>query len=479
MSQENLKHKTKVGLYWSFFNQFANNGLQFVVGIFMARMLSPEDYGITALPGVFMAIAGTLMDAGFSSALVRKPELTEKDLSTSFFYSLFVGAFCYLAIFLAAPWIANFYGIPILEPLVRVTALMFLWGPLGTPQSVLLQRKLDFKTPARISIITKIVGSVVGLAFAYFGYGLWALVIMGVVSSFMSTILTWLAVKWLPKAGWSKESFSYLWNFGNKIIVTYIIDQLYQNITPIVIGKYYTPAQLGQYNRAEGYANLPSKQVTGMLQNVTFPVLSKLQEDKEKMAEKYRLMMKTLSFVITPVMMGLAAIANPLVLILIGEKWQPCVIFLQIMCFTRCLYPIHSLNVNLLMVTGRSDLYLRLEIVKKILGLLVLVVTLPISVLALVWGNFIYSIILLAVNTFYTSKLISVSLVTQLKDIIPSWLLSFVMFLCVWGYTQLVENYYLQIFGGIIIGGIVYISGSYLFKFKEMNEVLYMLNRKK
>ena len=479
MSQENLKHKTKVGLYWSFFNQFANNGLQFVVGIFMARMLSPEDYGITALPGVFLAIAGTLMDAGFSSALVRKPELTEKDLSTSFFYSLFVGIFCYLAIFFAAPWIANFYAIPILEPLVRVTALMFLWGPLGTPQSVLLQRKLDFKTPARISIITKIVGSVVGLAFAYLGYGLWALVIMGVVSSFLSTILTWFAVKWLPKASWSKESFSYLWNFGNKIIVTYILDQLYQNITPIVIGKYYTPAQLGQYNRAEGYANLPSKQVTGMLQNVTFPVLSKLQEDKEKMAEKYRLMIKTLSFVITPVMMGLAAIANPLVLVLIGEKWAPCIIFLQVMCFTRCLYPIHSLNVNLLMVTGRSDLYLKLEITKKILGVIMLIVTLPISVMALVWGNLVYSIVLLVVNTFYTSKLISVSLVTQLKDIIPSWLLSFVMFLCVWGYTQLVENYYLQIFGGIIIGGIVYISGSYLFKFKEMNEVLYMLNRKK
>ena len=479
MSQENLKHKTKVGLYWSFFNQFANNGLQFVVGIFMARMLSPEDYGITALPGVFLAIAGTLMDAGFSSALVRKPELTEKDLSTSFFYSLFVGIFCYLAIFFAAPWIANFYAIPILEPLVRVTALMFLWGPLGTPQSVLLQRKLDFKTPARISIITKIVGSVVGLFFAYFGYGLWALVIMGVVSSFLSTILTWFAVKWLPKAGWSKESFSYLWNFGNKIIVTYIIDQLYQNITPIVIGKYYTPAQLGQYNRAEGYANLPSKQVTGMLQNVTFPVLSRLQEDRDKLTEKYRLMIKTLSFVITPVMMGLAALANPLVLVLIGEKWAPCIIFLQVMCFTKCLYPIHSLNVNLLMVTGRSDLYLKLEVTKKILGVIMLIVTLPISVMALVWGNLVYSIVLLVVNTFYTSKLISVSLVTQLKDIIPSWLLSFVMFLCVWGYTQLVENYYLQIFGGIIIGGIVYIFGSYLFKFKEMNEVLYMLNRKK
>ena len=166
MEQENLKHKTKVGLYWSFFNQFANNGLQFVVGIVMARLLSPEDYGITALPAVFMAVAGTLIDAGFSSALVRKPELTEKDLSTSFYYSILVGIICYLAIFFAAPWIADFYNIPVLEPLIRVTALTFLWGPLSTPQSVILQRRLDFKTPARISVITKIVGSIVGITFA-------------------------------------------------------------------------------------------------------------------------------------------------------------------------------------------------------------------------------------------------------------------------------------------------------------------------
>lgn len=320
MEQENLKHKTKVGLYWSFFNQFANNGLQFVVGIVMARLLSPEDYGITALPAVFMAVAGTLIDAGFSSALVRKPELTEKDLSTSFYYSILVGITCYLTIFIAAPWIAEFYNIPVLEPLIRVTALTFLWGPLSTPQSVILQRRLDFKTPARISVITKIVGSIVGITFAYLGYGLWALVVMGVVSSLLGLIQTWLAVRWLPKEGWSKDSFKYLWNFGNKIIGTYILDQVYENITPIVIGKYYSPAQLGQYNRAQGYADLPSKQVTGMIQGVTFPVLSKLQGDKEKLAEKYRTMIKTLSFVVMPIMLGLSALAYPVVVVLVGEN---------------------------------------------------------------------------------------------------------------------------------------------------------------
>ena len=236
---------------------------------------------------------------------------------------------------------------------------------------------------------------------------------------------------------------------------------------------------MGQYNRAQGYADLPSKQVTGMIQGVTFPVLSKLQGDKEKLAEKYRTMIKTLSFVVMPIMLGLSALAYPVVVVLVGEKWAPCVAFLQIMCFQKCLYPIHSLNVNLLMVSGRSDLYLKLEIQKKVLGVIMLAVTLPISVMALVWGNLVYSIILLVVNTHYTSKLINVSLLTQLKDVMPSFLLSSVMFLCVWGYTQFVDNNYVQILGGAFIGGVVYFSGAYLFKFKELNEVKYMLIRKK
>lgn len=477
MSEDNLKHKTKKGLYWTFLNQFANNGLQFIVGVIMARLLSPSDYGITALPAVFMAIAGVFIDSGFSQALVRKPEVTEKDLATSFYYSILVGITCYLLIFIGAPWIAEFYNTPVLEPLIRVTALTFLWGPLNTPQRVILSRKLDFKTPARISIVTKIIGSVIGIGFVYAGYGIWALVLMGTISSFLSFIQTWFAVKWMPKAKWSKDSFSYLWNFGNKLILTYLIDKLYQNIAPIVIGKYYSPADLGQYNRAQGYADLPSKQATGVLQSVTFPVLSKLNGDKNALAAKYRQMIKASVFVVTPIMLLLSALASPFVLILIGEKWAPCIVFLQVMCFTRSLYPIHSLNVNLLMVSGRSDLYLRLEIAKKVLGLIMLFVTLPISVMALVYGWLCYGIICLFLNTYYTGKLIGVSLFTQIKDIYPIWILSLVMFAVVYCTVSYIPNIYLQAVVGIIVGASIYIGGSFLFRFQELNDVKYMLKR--
>lgn len=475
MAEDNLKHKAKIGMYWSFFNQFANNGLSFIVGVIMARILSPEDYGITALPAVFIAVASVFIDSGFSSALVRKTDLTEKDLSTSFYYSLIVGLTCYVLIFMASPWIADFYSTPILEPLIRVTALTFLWGPLNTPQNVILQRRLDFKTPAIISIITKIVGASIGIGFAYAGFGIWALVLMGTISSFLSFIQTWISVKWMPKEKWSKQSFKYLWNFGNKIIVTYLIDKIYQNIAPIVIGKYYSTADLGQYNRADAYAKLPSTLATGVLQSVTFPVLSKIQDNKEILAAKYRQMIKSSTFIVLPIMFGLAALAHPVVVLLIGEKWIPCVPYLRIISITMALYPLQSLNVNLLMVKGRSDLYLRLEIAKKVIGIIMLIITLPISIYVLVCGFFVQSIINLVLNTYYTGKLIGVTLFIQVKDILPSVLNGLLMFASVYAITVFFDNLLLQVFVGTITGICIYLSIAYLFKFREIEDVVYML----
>lgn len=478
MPEEDLKQKTKKGVYWTFFNQFANNGLQFVVGIIMARILSPEDYGLTALPAVFFAIAGVFIDSGFAQALVRKPEVSEKDLATSFYYSAIVGIVCFTFIFIGAPFIAEFYNAPILNPMIRVTALTFLWGPLNTPQNIILQRRLDFKTPARISVITKIIGSFVGITFAYLGYGVWALVIMSVISSLLGMVQTWIAVRWLPKERWSKDSFKYLWNYGNKIIATYLIDKVYTNIAPIFIGKYYSPADLGQYNRAQGYANLPSMQITNVLQSVTFPILSKLQENKEVMATKYRQMIKTSCFVVMPIMLLLAALAYPFVIILVGEKWAPCVIFLQLLCFRQSLFPMQMLNVNLLMVSGRSDLYLRLEIMKKVIGFPMMMITLPISVLAFVIGLFVLSLVNLVLNTYYTSKLIGLGFFTQLNDIKKTILLSVFVSAIVYYITLLLSNIYMQAIVGLSVGCIMYLGCSIIFKFEELNDVKYMLSRK-
>lgn len=477
-SKNNLKQQTKKGLYWSFFNQFSNYGMQFCVGIVMARLLSPSDYGITALPGVFLAIAAVFQDSGMAGALIRKPEIEEKDYSTLFLYSIGMGIVMYAALFFASPYIASYFETPVLIPLVRVTALTFLWGPITTVQYVFLKRKLDFKTPTKISIATKIFSAIVGITMAYMGYGLWALVISGVLSGFLNLILIVWAVRWYPRTGWSNESFKYLWGYGNKMLASSLLETAYSNITPLFVAKYYSPADLGVYNRARNYAIMPSQNVTGVIQNVTFPVLSKMQDDDESLARNYRRMLKTTAFVVFPLMMILAGLARPLIITMITAKWEACIILLQLLCFSLMWYPIHSINLNLLQVKGRTDLFFRLEVIKKIIGLSILVVTLPLGLVVFCIGGIISSLVCLAVNTYYTGKLINVGYLKQMRDLFPTLLLSLVLFGVILVINQFISNYLLQILVGGTVGSLVYLGGAYLFKFDELNDVKYMLKRK-
>lgn len=479
MPEESLRYKTKKGLYWKFFDMFAKYGMQFIVGIFMARMLSPEDYGITALPSVFYAIAGIFISGGFGTALIRKPEVTEKDLSTAFYYSIAVGVFCYTVLFISSPHIAKFYNTPILESLIRVTALSFLWGPLNTPQHVILARRMDFKNPARISITNKIVGSIVGISMAYTGYGVWALVGSGLVSSLMGLIQTWWVVKWLPKAPFSKESFRYLWNFGNKMMGISLLNTLYANIVTVLVGKYGGTKDLGNYNRAKSYAAMPSSNVTGVLTSVSFPALSKMQDDDERLAYNYRKMIRVSSFLVFPVMLMLSALAHPIVITMVTAKWEPCVILLQIMCFTFMFQPTQILNLNLLQVKGRPDLALRIEIIKKIIGAIVFIyAAINFTLVELCITDFCYTMFALVVNTHYTGKLINVGYFRQIKDIMPSLILSLVMFGAILFTNTLTNNMIAQILIGGITGSIIYLGGSYLMKYPELEEAKYLLSRK-
>lgn len=476
--EENLKGKTKKGLYWSFFNQFSNYGMNFIVGIVMARLLSPSDYGITALPAVFMAVAGTIQDGGLANALIRKPELTERDLSTAFYYSIFVGIFLYAMLFFAAPWIADFYNTPVLIPLMRITAIGFLYTPLITPQNVILRRKLDFKTQTKISLTTRFFGAIAGIVLAYTGYGLWALVLSNFFSGILALILNWVAVRWLPKAKWSKDAFKYLWGYGNKLMFSQILDTVYTNVAPVFIGKYYSPSQLGVYNRAQNYAAMPSQNLTGVISNVSFPVLSKMQNDDEQLAYNYRRMLKVSAFVIFPIMLMLSALARPLVITMITAKWEACIILLQIICFSMMWYPIHAINLNLLQVKGRSDLFFRLEIIKKVLGLTILVITLPLGLVYFCLGNIVSSMIALIINTYYTGKLIQIGYFKQMKDLLPIFGLSLFMWLCIHGINYFIPNMLLQIFVGGCVGLIIYLGVAFLFKFDELKDVKYLLQRK-
>ena len=478
MTESNIKQQTKKGLYWTFFNKFSNYGLHFFVGIIMARLLTPADFGITALPAVFIVIASVFVNGGFSSAMIRKPKITDSDITTAFIYSMIVGTLCYIILFLSAPSIAAFYDTPILTSLIRVVALSFLWTPLQTPQTIILQRQLDFKTPAKIAVVSNIIGAIFGVTLAYKGYGVWSLVAMSVFTAFLTFVLTWSKVRWLPKGGWSNESFSYLWNFGNKLMVSALLDSAYSNIVPVIVGKFYSTSELGIYNRAQGYASLPAQQGTSVIQSVAYPVLSRMQDDKDALARNYRKMIRVSAFVIFPVMTLLAGLAKPVIVLMVTDKWIDSVLLLQLICFSMMWYPVHALNLNLLQVKGRPDLFLKLEIWKKCLGLTVMCSTLPFGLVYFVVAGIISSIISLVINTYYTGKLIDVGFITQMRDLLPIYLLSFASFIVALGTGFIFSNLLIHLVVGLSAGSIIYIGSALLLKFDEITDIKYVLKFK-
>lgn len=477
MAEEDLKSKTKKGLYWKAFDTYASFAMQFIVGIVMARLLTPEDYGITALPAVFMAIASTIVDGRFGLALIRKPKLTQQDLSTAFIYSLLMGLSMFICLYFCAPLISEFYNTPILTPLVRVTALTFIWGPLTTPQIVILRRKLDFKTPARISFIKNILSGVAGIAAAYVGYGVWALVIASITSSLLEVTLLWIAVKWYPHAKFSRDSFKYLWGYGNRLMGVDLMNTIQINIAPVIIGKYFSPTELGLYNRAQSFSILPISQLNTTISSVTFPVLSKINDDREKQTIYYRKMIRTACFISFLIMMLLAGLAKPIVILLLTEKWADCILLLQILCFATMWGPMSSLNLNILQVSGRTDLYFNLEIKKKIIALFLMFISLPFGVTWFCLSLVVNQFVCIYINVKSANKVLPLSLREQFKDVLPSFILSLLTFLISFGVTFLVDNYWLQILFGGIIGTVVYLGFAFVLKFEGLENAIYLLKR--
>lgn len=479
MPEESLFKKTKRGLVWSSALNFGVQGISFLCTLVLARLLTPSEYGILAMPAIFLSLAQVFINSGFSAALIRKPDLTEEDLSTAFYFNIVVGVVCYIALFCASPLIADFYNTPILSKILKVTALATLFNPLCIVQQALLSRKIDFKTQTYISVSAALIGGVVGISMAYNGYGVWSLVFQNVSSSIIRVILLWVRSDWRPHTGWSRASFSYLWGFGSKMVGVSIIDVLYHNIYTVVIGKFYSAKDLGNYSRAGHFASFPSVSFTGILQRVTFPVLSTIQDDDERLARNYRKILRLSAYCVFPLMTGLAAVARPMVLVVLGEKWLGCVIFLVLICFTRMWYPIHAINLNLLSVKGRSDLFFRLEIIKKFLGVCVMAVTIPMGLVYMVGGGIVSSLLALLVNTYYTGKMIKCGFVVQMKDIAPSFFLSLSMIVIIRLSFLFFDNPYIQIAVGVALGVSYYYLCSRLFNVVEWSYLKEMFFKRK
>ena len=475
---DNLKVKAARGLFWSSVDRFSSQGISFVFSIFLARILDISDYGIVAMIVVFMAVAQAFVDSGFSPALIRKPDLNEEDKSTAFYFNIVVGLACYGILFITSPLIADFYDEPLLSPIIRVTGLSIVFNSLCVVQRALFTIAVDFKTQAIISLACTVISGVVGLVMAYNGYGVWALVAQSTVSTFFNFVLLWLCSRWRPVTRFSKASFRYLFNFGSKLLASGLLDTLYNNAYPIVIGKFYNSAQLGLYSRAQSYASLPSSNITGILQRVTFPVLSLMQDDDERLALNYRRLLRVSAFVVFPLMVMLAAVAAPLIRVMITSKWDGCVGFLQILSLAMMWYPIHAINLNLLQVKGRSDLFLRLEIYKKILGVLILICTIPLGVTAMCWGLVIGSVFSLVMNTYYTGKLIKVGFFIQMKDLLPTLVNSVIMGGIAYYIVNKIDSSIISLIAACSMATAFYFTTSYLLKFPELKEVLLIIKRK-
>ena len=475
---ESLKKKTVKGVAWSTLERFSVAGVNFIFGLILARLLMPTDYGAIAMLSIFMAIAQTFIDSGFSNALIRKPDRTETDNATAFYFNIGVGLAAYFSLYLAAPYIAQFYKTSILIPLTRIMGLNLLLNSLCVVQQALLTARIDFKTQAKISLSAAIISGLVGIAFAYAGYGVCALAIQSVLASVIRTILLWILAKWRPKAKFSKQSFRNLFGYGSKLLASGLLDTIYNNLYTIVIGKRFSVATLGVYSRADQWANFLSVNITGILQRVTFPVLSTIQNEDDRLCIDYRKFLRISGFVIFPLMMGLAAVADPLTRFILTDKWADSIPLLRILCFALMLYPIHAINLTLLQVKGRSDLFLRLEIYKKILGVATLCVTIPMGITAMCVGRVFTSWVALAMNTHYTGKLIHLGFFQQLKDYIPTLLNSFFMGAIVYGMTLIVSGSGLQLLAGVIIGASYYILSNYLLKTMEWKELILIIKRK-
>lgn len=479
MQEQSLKNKTVKGLAWSSIENFANLGISFCFGVFLARMLTPSEYGTIGMINVFLAISSCFVNSGFGNALIRKKNRTESDNATVFYFNVVVAVIFYLLLYFCAPWIASFYEMPILTAITRVVGLNLIIQSLCMVQSNLLSAKLDFKTLAKVSLTCNIVGGVVGVSLAYSGYGVWSLVWQGLIANLLTTALMWLFGKWYPKESFSWSSFRELFGYGSKLLASALLDRVYNNIYPILIGKLFSASALGLYTRASGYASLPSSNLTGVIQKVTFPVLSEIQDDDVRLANDYRRLLRMSAFIIFPCMMLLFGIADPLIRLMITNKWAGCIIYLQIMCFSMMWYPIHAINLNLLQVKGRSDLFLRLEIIKKIIGVSILFVSYRWGVIGLCYGGIVSSILCLIVNTYYTGKLINVGFIKQMFDLVPIFINSLIGGLfALTIVSYLPDSHQLSVILGITVFVVYYIGITYLTHSRDLQEVITIVKRR-
>jgi len=453
-----LRAKSISGLLWTFSQQFSVKAINFVVQIILARILLPEDFGLIAMLSVFMAIGTTLMDSGLTSSLIRTKNPDETDYSTVFFMNLAGSIVVYMLLYISAPFIASFFKQPLLENIVRVYTLTFIIRAFSQVQDTRLTKAMNFKLQMTIQLPSIIIAGVFGVFFAYHGMGVWTLVWMSIIQTFLSSLQLWLRSGWTPKFIFDKRKLKYHFCFGYKLTLSALLNTIFTNLYNLVIGKYFSALQLGYYNRADTLRMFPVLNLSTALNKVTYPVFASIQDDNVKLRNAYRILMQQVLYWLVPIMAMLIILAEPLFRLILTEKWLPAVPYFQLLCLSGVLYPVHSYNLNILNVKGRSDLFLRLEVIKKIIIGAGIACAIPFGIYGLLYFQLISTVIAYFINTYYSGRMIKYGAGRQFIDIFPTIALAAI----IGGIAWLLQHYITSQFqmgdiATILLVGLIYV----------------------
>lgn len=474
-----LKQKTVKSVIWSIGGQFAKHGTQFILQIILARLLLPEDFGKIGMILVFILISNIMIDSGFSQALIREQKVDQADYSTVFYFNLAVSFFLYGILYVSAPSISVFFNESQLVPLLRVLSLCLIINALSIIQRTLLTKNIDFKTQTKIVIISGLLSGAIAIISALLGLGVWSLVIKTVSLQLFQSILLWVFNDWRPSLVFQFESIKRLFGFGSRLMIAGVISIIYSNIYYVVIGKMYPIAQLGYYTNAAKITEPASLSITAALQKVTYPVLSTIQDEEERLKHGFRKIIRISAFINFPLMVGLAAIADPFVQLLFGEKWIPMVIYFQMLCIAGMLNPIHEIDLNILQVKGKSSLFLKLSIARKIILTVLIVgaVLLNVGVIGLIFVAVIQSYIEFFIISFFSGREISYSTGEQIRDLLPIYIITIIMGAVVYVSGMLLpENNMMKIIVQIVIGTATYIGISKLVRLQVLKVLVDLLS---
>ena len=459
---------------WRFLERTGAQGVAFVVSIVLARLLDPAVYGTVALVTVFTTIMQVFVDSGLGSALIQKKNADDLDFSTVFYFNLLMCSALYAVMFAGAPLIADFYELPELVSIVRVSSLTLLISGVKNVQQAYVSRHMLFKRFFYSTIGGTIVSAAIGIGMAYAGYGVWALIAQNLSNLAMGTIILWITVRWRPKLMFSWQRLKGLFSFGWKLLVSSLLDTVYKDIRQLIIGKIYTTNDLAFYNKGTQFPSLIVTNINSSIDSVLLPTMASEQDNRDRVKAMTRRAIKTSTYIMMPMMMGLAVCAEPIVRILLTEKWLPCVLFMRVFCFTYAFYPIHTANLNAIKAMGRSDMFLRLEVLKKVVGVVALLATMWVSVEAMAYSLLITTFLSQIINASPNKKLLGYSYLNQIQDMLPQIALSVVMGAVVYCVTLLPLNEYVMLLIQVPLGILIYVGGSALFKLESFTYVFSM-----